>query len=161
MQWNLAPGGRSISGTFDVRTGGSEPDARGRRLSVRGEDLEELYLLVQGAPFANTVLDAKDSLAQNDLEGALRLIEASEARYRQSKRRILRQEFDLSDGQTKSDLQQARRLKQRQERCRHVLAAFEDVMSSLRRMIRLRGGGRQTTDASTTREFVCSKVCAY
>ena len=80
---------------------------RKRRLSVREKDLGELYLLVQGSPFANSVLDAQASLAQDDLAMTLKLVESARDRYRQSNWRTLRQEIDLAEGQSKQDLLQA------------------------------------------------------
>ena len=99
-------------------------------------------MLVQGAPYANTVLDAKASLHQQDLDSVLDLIESARERYEQAHRRILRRELGDIDELSKSDQPEARRLKQRQDRCHSVLAAFEEVIDTLGRMIRLRGSGK-------------------
>ena len=122
--------------------------ARGRRISVKEEDLEELYLLVQGAPYANTVLDAKASIAQNDLETTLKLIESARDRYLQSNRRVLRQEIGAPEKESKAARQQTLRLKQKQDRCKSVMEAFDDVVSILGRMIKLRAGGTGATQVT-------------
>ena len=63
---------------------------------MKEADLEELYLLVQGAPYANTLLDAKVTLAQHDLAKTLQLVQSARGRYRQSHWRILRRDGDES-----------------------------------------------------------------
>ena len=105
---------------------------------MREEDLEELYLLVQGAPYANSVIDARMSLAQKDLATTLDLLESARERYRQSHRKTLRQDIGEVDEDKKGAKEKARRLKQQQNRCRHVLAAFDDTIAILERMMKLR-----------------------
>ncbi len=118
---------------------------RKRRIAVKEEDLEELYLLVQGAPYANTVLDAKTCLAQKDYEATLALIESARDRYRQSNKRILRQVIQ-GDEPPKEAQRKTRQLKQKQDRCNSVLEAFDDLISVLGRMIKLRAGGKSASE---------------
>ncbi len=125
------------------------PD-RKRRIAVKEEDLEELYLLVQGAPYANSVLDARACLAQKDNEAAVKLLESARDRYRQSNKRILRQEVRATDEDPKDVQRQDRRLKQKQDRCNAVLEVFDDMVSILNRMIRLQAGGKRSTDVPTS-----------
>jgi hypothetical protein len=54
-----------------------------RRIAIKEEDLNELYLLVQGAPYANALLDAKVTLAQHEHAKTLQLV-VSLDRFRQS-----------------------------------------------------------------------------
>ncbi len=125
-------------------------DARRSGVLQCAEDLDELYQLVQGAPYANTILDAKSSLFHQDLDRVLELIESAQDLYRQANRRILRRELGDIDELPQAEQLTARRFKQRQDRCHSVLSAFDDVTDTLRRMIRLRGGkspsGQQEAD---------------
>ena len=139
-----------------MQTSEPERSTPRQRIVVKEEDLEELYLLVQGAPYANSVIDARMSLAQKDLATTLNLLESARERYRQSHRKTLRQDIGEVDEGKKGAKEKARRLKQQQDRCRHVLEAFDDIVAILERMIKLRAGGKEATDltgakAATTR----------
>lgn len=123
-----------------VQASESDRTSRRRRIAIREEDLEELYLLVQGAPYANTVIDAQVSLSQKDYATSLQLIESARERFRQSHSRTLRQDVTPDEDATEQEKKQARRDKQRQDRCKSVLAAFDDVIDILGRMIKLRVG---------------------
>ena len=72
----------------------SNSDSPRRRIAVKEADLDELYLLVQGAPYANTLLDAKVTLSHHDLAKTLQLVQSGRSRYRQSHWRILRRDGD-------------------------------------------------------------------
>ena len=127
--------------TDDSNTGSSR-----RRIGVKQEDLEDLYLLVQGAPYANTVVDAKAALALKDYSRTLQLMQSARERYRQSHGRILRQEFDRADDDKSRSKEQARQ-RQRQGQCRSVLAEFDEVIATLQRMVQMRAGKSPSASA--------------
>jgi hypothetical protein len=117
----------------------SNSDSRRRRIAIKEADLDELYLLVQGAPYANTLLDAKMTLSHHDLAKTLQLVQSGRSRYRQSHWRTLRRDGDetLADEQGSKE---GARLRQQLVRCQLVLEAFDDVIAILERMIKLRAG---------------------
>ncbi len=129
-----------------MQAGESDRTAPRRRIAIKQEDLEELYLLVQGAPYANTIVDVQVSLSHKDYATTLKLIESARERFRQSHSRTLRQEISEGEEATKEAKRQARRDKQRQDRCKSVLDAFDDVMAILERMIKMRAGATGSSD---------------
>jgi len=122
----------------------SNPDSPRRRIAVKEADLDELYLLVQGAPYANTLLDAKVTLSHHDLAKTLQLVQSARSRYRQSHSRTLRRDSDetVADEQGSKE---AARLRQQLVRCQLVLEAFDDIIANLERMIKLRAGKAPAT----------------
>ena len=117
-----------------------------RRIAVKEEDLDELYLLVQGAPYANTLLDAKGTLAQHEHAKTLQLVQSARDRFRQSHARTLRWEgAETSPGEQAS--REDARMRQRLTRCRLVLEAFDEVIAILERMIKLRRTGLRDRSA--------------
>ncbi len=140
-----------------MQAGESDRAARRRRIAVKEEDLEELYVLVQGAPYANTVIDAQVTFSQKDYPATLRLIEAARERFRQSHSRTLRQDVATPGNASREARQQSRRDKQRQDRCKSVLDVFDDIIAILGRMIKLRAGSAGTVpsgDATLTTEVL-------
>jgi hypothetical protein len=109
------------------------------KIAVKQADLEELYLLVQGAPYANTLLDAQVALSQHDLAKTLELIQSARSRYRQSHWRTLRLDSDEAS-QAEPESRGAARQRQQLGRCQLVLAAFDDVIAVLEKMVRIRAG---------------------
>jgi hypothetical protein len=114
-------------------------DSPRRRIAIKEADLDELYLLVQGAPYANTLLDAKLTLSHHDLAKTLQLVQSARGRYRQSHWRVLRRDGDEPAADAPGSRETAR-LRQQRARCQLVLEAFDDVIAILERMIKLRAG---------------------
>jgi hypothetical protein len=129
----------SLITVVTVPTDQPNADAPRRRIAIKADDLQELYLLVQGAPYANTLLDAQVALSQHDLGKTLELIQSARERYRQSHWRTLRHEGDPSTDAPPESRESAR-ARQLLRRCQLVLEAFDDVIATLERMVKLRAG---------------------
>jgi hypothetical protein len=114
-------------------------EAPRRRIVIKEADLDELYLLVQGAPFANTLLDAKAALAQRDHPQTLELVRTARERFRQQHARTLRKGDERDEGDSAGAKEDPRQ-RQRLERVRLVLEAMDDTIATLERMIKLRAG---------------------
>lgn len=128
------------------------------RIAIKQADLEELYLLVQGAPYANTLLDAQVALSQHDLTKTLELVRSGRSRYRQSHSRTLRQ-----DGDEKEEAQQgskdAARMRQQLRRCQLVLEAFDDIIAILEKMVKIRAGKTPASAATAAHAATSAATC--
>lgn len=126
-------------------------DSPRRRIGIKEEDLDELYLLVQGAPYANVLLDAKAALIQRDHAQALELVQTARDRFRQQHSRTLRK-GEEAGADSESNAREDARQRQRVERCRLVLEALDDAIAKLERMIKLRAGTTVAAREAAERE---------
>jgi hypothetical protein len=122
-----------------------------RRIVIKEQDLDELYLLVQGAPFANLLLDAKSALMQRDHPQVLELVSTARDRFRQQHARTLRK-GDESGAEGAPTSKEDARQRQKLERVRLVLEALEDTVATLERMIKLRAGSAVAAREAAERE---------
>jgi hypothetical protein len=122
-----------------------------RRIVIKEQDLEELYLLVQGAPFANLLLDAKSALMQRDHSQVLELVSTARHRFRQQHARTLRKGDEPGADSAPTSKEDARQ-RQKCERVRLVLEALDDTVATLERMIKLRAGSAVAAREAAERE---------
>jgi hypothetical protein len=122
-----------------------------RRIVIKEQDLEELYLLVQGAPFANLLLDAKSALMQRDHSQVLELVSTARHRFRQQHARTLRIGDEPGADSAPVSKEDARQ-RQKCERVRLVLEALDDTVATLERMIKLRAGSAVAAREAAERE---------
>lgn len=122
-----------------------------RRIVIKEQDLEELYLLVQGAPFANLLLDAKSALIQRDHPQVLELVCTARDRFRQQHARTLRKGDESGTDGAPASKEEARQ-RQKLDRVRLVLEALEETVATLERMIKLRAGSAVAAREAAERE---------
>ena len=122
-----------------------------RRIVIKEQDLEELYLLVQGAPFANLLLDAKSALMQRDHSQVLELVNTARNRFRQQHARTLRKGDEPGVDGAPTSKEDARQ-RQKLERVRLVVVALDDTVATLERMIKLRAGSAVAAREAAERE---------
>jgi hypothetical protein len=97
------------------------------------QDIQDLYTLVRGTPFANTLLEAASAFGQGDGSAALQLVQDVRDGYAKSRTRTLRADPDKSGAGEK----EIARLKSKQKKYNDVLAKFDEALAALDRQVKL------------------------
>lgn len=94
---------------------------------VTTADLELLYALIKGVPYANWLMDAAEALGQDDLQRATQRVRDARTRYEKSRARTLR-----GDQTGAPDP----RADKKREKYKRVLDKFDEILAAFERMTR-------------------------
>ncbi len=116
--------------------------------TVTGSDLDALYARIKGSPSSNSLIDAKEALARHDYKQAIELVGTTKGLFETSHHKLLRDAARPTPGGPELSGKQAERRKQRQEKCQHTLAQFDEVLAALQRMMDWQHSIQESTDTS-------------
>jgi hypothetical protein len=94
-------------------------------------DIQDLYALIRGARFANSLQDAAESAKEGDYTAALRIVGDVREQYKKKHLRTLKKDPSQVESTAKQD--EARRLVSKQEKYRAALAKFDELLATLQR----------------------------
>lgn len=94
-------------------------------------EIQDLYALIRGAKFANTLQDAAAAAGDGDYSAASRLVGAVREQFERKHSRTLKR--DLNQVEAEATQEEAKRLASRQEKYRDVLLKFDEVLTALNR----------------------------
>lgn len=92
-------------------------------------DFQELYVLIRGAKFASTILDANAAFGEREYSVAIQHVRDVRGQYAKAHMRTLR-----ADPIGKGGSKDAARLQRKQEKHQHVLNKLDEMLVDLRRM---------------------------
>jgi hypothetical protein len=94
-------------------------------------DIQDLYALIRGAKFANSLQDAAAAAGQGDYSVAMEIVGNVRDRYEKAHLRTLKK--DLSQVEAEATKEEAKRVASKQEKYRHALVKFDEVLTALNR----------------------------
>jgi hypothetical protein len=94
-------------------------------------DIQELYALIRGARFANSLQDAATAAGQGDYSAAQKLVGDVRDHYEKIHLRTLKKDLDQVEAEATKE--EAKRLANKQEKYRRALAKFDEVLTVLNR----------------------------
>ncbi|WP_149495745.1 hypothetical protein [Roseiconus lacunae] len=123
-------------------------NAKTTRKPMSVDDLQALYSELRGSSAGPALMDARACFLERQMQEAHAKLSESYETYKESRRRILRQDPEKQfDAKTPDRDRQVRRLLRRQEKARDLLDRFEDFLSQLERL----------ADKESSREEIKSK----
>jgi hypothetical protein len=97
------------------------------------QELDNLYIALRGAPYINSLGEAKKAFQGQDYREALRFVRATEELYRRSHSQILGQDLHAA-GLNRDDVE---KLSAKQEKAKGVLDRFEELVRRLEKLAKL------------------------
>lgn len=99
------------------------------------DDLQELYSELRGSSAGPALMDARAFFLERQMQDAHAKLSESYETYKESRRRILRQDPEQQfEAKAPDRERQVRRLVRRQEKARDLLARFEDYLGQIERL---------------------------
>lgn len=104
---------------------------------MNAEDLQSLYNELRGSRSAPGIMDARSLFLDLQYEAAMVRLKDSQAKYRESRARILKQDPKAQvDPKAKDAARQIRRLERKQEKAKEILETFDELIPQLEKLIK-------------------------